>query len=248
MINYQFNIKWSRKLGQMGPVGSTRLIRGDIRKCTMLIGYCPKKAFSSIHYFLSANLYKRQERKVPVVMAHRNSRTQIHLYCLHSWSTTQTQHIFWHIYMRLRWTSQAKDVSALMDMVSCLIKSVDTVIKRQNDLQETLNDKKLNPQHSETFEKVISSYSLATHWVVATVNCHVRWLLTSAGCCHLQSAGCWHKKCDLCLPWKGSGQIFDKFKIMSLELYHDKKGWTHTNEIVTVMYPKIFCASLCLIL
>ena len=43
--------------------------------------------------------------------------------------------------MRLRWTSQAKDVSALMDMVSCLIKSVDTVIKRQNDLQETLNDK-----------------------------------------------------------------------------------------------------------
>ena len=50
MINYQFNIKWSRKLGQMGPVGSTR-------------------------------------------------------------------------------TSQAKDVSALMDMVSCLIKSVDTVIK-----------------------------------------------------------------------------------------------------------------------
>ena len=62
MINYQFNIKWSRKLGQMGPVGSTRLIRGDIRKCTMLIGYCPKKAFSSIHYFLSANLYKRQER------------------------------------------------------------------------------------------------------------------------------------------------------------------------------------------
>ena len=88
------NIKWSRKLGQMGPVGSTRLIRGDIRKCTMLIGYCPKKAFSSIHYFLSANLYKRQERKVPVVMAHRNSRTQIHLYCLHSWSTTRTQHIF----------------------------------------------------------------------------------------------------------------------------------------------------------
>ena len=79
---------------EMGPVGSTRLIRGDIRKCTMLIGYCPKKAFSSIHYFLSANLYKRQERKVPVVMAHRNSRTQIHLYCLHSWSTTQTQHIF----------------------------------------------------------------------------------------------------------------------------------------------------------
>ena len=182
MINYQFNIKWSRKLGQMGPVGSTRLIRGDIRKCTMLIGYCPKKAFSSIHYFLSANLYKRQERKVPVVMAHRNSRTQIHLYCLHSWSTTQTQHIFWHIYMRLRWTSQAKDVSALMDMVSCLIKSVDTVIKRQNDLQETLNDKEaecttLRDENRRSSEAWLHIWLLPTSRPLIVDIC---WLLSSS--------------------------------------------------------------------
>ena len=105
MINYQFNIKWSRKLGQMGPVGSTRLIRGDIRKCTMLIGYCPKKAFSSIglHYFLSANLYKRQERKVPVVMAHRNSRTQIYTSLLSSFLEHNTDTTHFLTYRRPGW-------------------------------------------------------------------------------------------------------------------------------------------------
>ena len=182
MINYQFNIKWSRKLGQMGPVGSTRLIRGDIRKCTMLIGYCPKKAFSSIHYFLSANLYKRQERKVPVVMAHRNSRTQIHLYCLHSWSTTQTQHILWHIYVSQVDVSGQRRLSSYGYGFMVLIKSVDTVIKRQNDLQETLNDKEaecttLRDENRRSSEAWLHIWLLPTSRPLIVDIC---WLLSSS--------------------------------------------------------------------
>ena len=182
MINYQFNIKWSRKLGQMGPVGSTRLIRGDIRKCTMLIGYCPKKAFSSIHYFLSANLYKRQERKVPVVMAHRNSRMRVYIFIVFILGPQHRHNTFFDIYMRLRWTSQAKDVSALMDMVSCLIKSVDTVIKRQNDLQETLNDKEagcttLRDENRRSSEAWLHIWLLPTSRPLIVDIC---WLLSSS--------------------------------------------------------------------
>ena len=103
MINYQFNIKWSRKLGQMGPVGSTR-------------------------------------------------------------------------------TSQAKDVSALMDMVSCLIKSVDTVIKRQNDLQETLNDKEaecttLRDENRRSSEAWLPIWLLPTSRPLIVDIC---WLLSSS--------------------------------------------------------------------
>ena len=84
--------------------------------------------------------------------------------------------------MRLRWTSQAKDVSALMDMVSCLIKSVDTVIKRQNDLQETLNDKEaecttLRDENRRSSEASVS-LSMVSSLVKSLVNC-LKSLITS---------------------------------------------------------------------
>ena len=84
--------------------------------------------------------------------------------------------------MRLRWTSHAKDVSALMDMVSCLIKSVDTVIKRQNDLQETLNDKEaecttLRDENRRSSEAWLHIWLLPTSRPLIVDIC---WLLSSS--------------------------------------------------------------------
>ena len=124
----------------------------------------------------------KKERYRYIVMAHRNSRTQIHLYCLHSWRhNTDTTHFLTYICV-LRWTSQAKDVSALMDMVSCLIKSVDTVIKRQNDLQETLNDKEaecttLRDENRRSSEAWLHIWLLPTSRPLIVDIC---WLLSSS--------------------------------------------------------------------